>query len=229
MQIDEKFSSNNVAISFIGFREDLVLPFILKLINGGIKSFIFLESSDKPENAIKISEDLKKKVIDIMLEKKTKFEFVEVINIWSVEEYLKILYEKDLNLVINISAGPSTFASAATLFSIFRGALLFYNVHEYKGSSFFVKFDITALKNLFGADLDILDNIIIKAVCSGNITRSEITDLIIKTYGKISERAIAYRVKELTKKDILIEEGNKPIYYKVDPIVRYLIFSKCLI
>ncbi|MEM3238419.1 MAG: hypothetical protein QXZ12_07900 [Thermoplasmata archaeon] len=222
MQNEENFSSNLLGISFIGFREDLVIPFINKLISEGAGSFIFLESAEKPIEAVKISNDLRNRIIDIMQERKIRYEFIQVINIWSIEEYLKILSVQKTKLAINISAGPSTFASAATLFSIFKDAKIYHDVKQYKGNSFFVFFELDPLKNLFKADLDIIDNIILEAICKGFNTISTITEYIRTNHGNLSERAIAYRVKNLVIKKILIEEDYKPIHYKVDKIVKYI-------
>ena len=123
MRNDEKSSSNNTAISFIGFNEELVLPFIKKLSEYSINHFVLVSSYLKPDKEKRIkSSDILIKARELIQKSFTGsgIEEIQFRDIWNFYEYLKFLSQfGDRPLYVNVSAGPSTFSSAFPCISPF--------------------------------------------------------------------------------------------------------------
>jgi hypothetical protein len=225
MRNDEKSSSNNTAISFIGFNEELVLPFIKKLSEYRVKHFVLVSSFLKPDKEKRIrSDNILIKAKEIIQTSFTDFSIEEVKfrDIWNFYEYLRFLSQfGDRSLYVNVSAGPSTFSSALTLFSALNGHHIFYNVEEgFNGKSFFVEADLTSLRYYFS--LDSTDKAIISKVSIKNLTRKEIYRELLKL-GKITERTVSYRIEDLVSKKLLVQSGKKPFYYTLPTSIKYIL------
>lgn len=225
MRNDEKSSSNNTAISFIGFNEELVLPFIKKLSEYSIKHFVLVSSFLKPDKEKRIkSSDILIKARELIQKSFTGsgIEEVPFRDIWNFYEYLKFLSQfGDRPLYVNVSAGPSTFSSALTLFSALNGHHIFYNVEEgLNRKSFFVEADLTSLRYYFS--LDAADKAIISKVGNRNMTRKEIYREMLKL-GRITERAVSYRVEDLVSKKLLVQSGKKPYEYNLPNTIKYIL------
>lgn len=225
MHNDEKFASKQVAISFAGFDEQLVIPFIKKLSNYSITHLVLLTSLSMP------SDEKRKKNEEILSNAKklirSFFPSIEVNifefrDIWDFYEYIKFIsgYSGE-TLYVNVSAGPSTFSSAATVYSVLNGHHIFYNVEENIGNkSFFVEADLTSLKHYFL--LDPLDVSITSIVGDKTMTRKQIYRELSKK-GYITERAVSYRIEELVYRGLLIQTGKKPYEYNLTDSLKKMI------
>jgi hypothetical protein len=225
MLVEEKYSSNKLAISFIGFNEELVIPFIRKLSDFHIAHFILVTSFLKPSKEKRVQNtEILNKARELILKSmgNAVIEEVQFRDIWNFYEYLKFISQyRDRSLYINVSAGPSTFSSALTLYSALNGHHIFYNVEEsLGGGSFFVEADLTPLRHFFS--LDATDKAIISQVGSKNMTRKEIYRELLKL-GKITERAVSYRVEDLVSKGLLIQSGKKPYEYNLPVTIKYIL------
>lgn len=225
MHNEEKSSSNRLAICFVGFEEDLVLPFIRKISDYDISRFVLVRSDSKPDNEKRILNDMiLSKAKELINESFSKIDIDEVgfRDIWNFYEYIKFISQyADWSLYVNVSAGPSTFSSAVTLYSALNGHHIFYNVEERMGKrSFFVEADLTPLRYFFS--LDSTDKAITSIIGSKTMTRKEIYRQLSRN-GKITERAVSYRVEQLVYHGLLIQSGKKPYEYNLPDSLRFVI------
>lgn len=225
MRNDEKFASNITAISFVGFKEELVLPFIEKLSGYQVAHFILVSSYTKPDaEKMGQSEEIEKNAKELILKtfKNIDIEEIQFRDIWNFYDYLKFLSQYGgRSLYVNVSAGPSTFSSALTLYSTLNGHHIFYYVEEgLNRRSFFVEADLTSLRYYFS--LDATDKGIISIVGNRSMTRKEIYRELLKM-GNITERAVSYRVEGLVFKGLLAQFGKKPYEYKLPNSIRYIL------
>ncbi|AAT42595.1 hypothetical protein [Picrophilus oshimae] len=225
----EENNSSNLAVTFIGFTEELVIEFI-KAVEYDFKEdknikFLFIQSKDagnKKDIVSKIKSNARAMIKSVWKEPYIKCEFVG--NIYDFNNYLMLLkkYSIENNLILNVSAGPYAYTSAASIFGIMHGYLIYYNVVTVTNTTFFKPIDTKPLRyilNLAPIDIEILNILKDKKTCTVNELY-----LLMNKYGiKSTARNIQYRLNELEIKGIVVKNGKKPALYSINDFLYNLI------
>jgi len=229
MQEHEIISSlkNNVnLITFVGYKEHLVLNFIRDNIKiNPLRIYIFTSKAPllirEQQNAL--NEIILKKLKEYVKTEGSNIKIIEnrTDNLWNIKYYYKTLKSLPANshYIINISSGPGVYSSAAMLWALETDNQISYSIESRQGrilqSAVFRNLDMK-LFSFFNFKTDNLDRLIINALEHGNNTTISIKDYLWsqKRY-KTTLRNIQSHVHELCNQEILTTDGNKPsiIYF----------------
>ncbi len=228
VQNEEKYSSN-LAITFIGFTDYLVLEFLTAVIQDFKDSknidFLFVQSKDagdKKDVVLKIKSNSIAKIKSNWPGKDIKEEYVE--NVYDFTNYLNILkkYSNIQNLILNVSSGPYAYTSAASIFGLMHGSIIYYNILTATKTTFFRPINTKPLKyilNLIPIDREIINILKDKKTCTVN----ELYILMSQNGIKSTTRNIQYRLNELYLEGIVLKSGKKSTLYYLNDFIKTLL------
>ncbi len=226
MQNDETFSSQKsiILISFVGFKDYLVLKFLSDNINLNVSNLyikhVYLFTSQRELNMndeiLLKNERILKSAKELALKNNIETSIIFMRNLWDIKMYYKKireLEEKNSKYIINISAGPSAFSAAAMLWAIESKNIISYSIEYNKGkptqSIVFNNIDVSAFSNLLLIE-DNLEKYIIESLRNGAKTSNDIRNFIINKYNyNITIRSIQSHLKNLIEKGIIYYKGTK--------------------
>ena len=228
IQNEEKISSTLV-ITFIGFTDYLVLEFLDAVIHDFNDSknidFLFIQSKDagdKKDVVFKIKNNSIAKIRSNWPNKDVQEEYVG--NIYDFTNYLNLLkkYSNAQNLILNVSAGPYTYTSAASIFGLMHGSIIYYNVLTATKTTFFRPINTKPLKyifNLIPIDREIINILKNNKSCSVN----DLYILMNQNGIKSTTRNIQYRLNELYLEGIVFKSGKKSALYYLNEFIKTLL------
>lgn len=226
MKKDENNSSLNSKIdliTFIGYREHLVMGFIRDNIIFN-PSNIYIFTSKLPvivnEESLPKNEVILNNVKEYIKNKNIKIKEMRVNNLWDIKYYYRKLNTLPKNsYIINISSGPGVYSSASMLWALNTDNQISYSVEVWENN----KLRSSVFRNLnmypfsfFNFKSDNLDKLIILAIEHGMTTTIEIKEYLMKyKLYATTLRSIQSHVHELTNYNVLKTDGNKPyrIYF----------------
>ncbi|ARD84830.1 hypothetical protein FAD_0946 [Ferroplasma acidiphilum] len=224
MQQDERISSLNREINlitFIGYREYLVLNFIRDNIKVN-PSIIYIFSSKLPvlpsEQSNAQNEIILKKLKEYvkMNGKDVQIKENRTDNLWDIKYYYRTLKRlpAESNYIINISSGPGVYSAAAMLWALESDNQISYSVESWHNktlqSAIFRNLNMQSF-SFFNFKTDNMDRLIITALELGHNTTIDIKEYLSKQKGyKTTLRNIQVHIRELCNSGVLITDGNKP-------------------
>ncbi|WP_153280207.1 hypothetical protein [Thermoplasma sp. Kam2015] len=165
------------------------------------------------------------------------FEIEDMIlkNIWDIKEISEQLNRIQNECLVNLSAGPSVFASAAILWGFKRHSLQIGHVIERRDPSLiklgqnnisiFSFIDLTPY--FFYVNLDYINKLILKAIAEGKTTSNKILDYLhvsLEESRKISLRIVQMRLTELRDHGLVKSSrvGRSSAYILSDDLTRII-------
>jgi len=211
---------NTNLITFVGYREYLVLNFIRDNIKLD-PSIIYIFTSRAPllisEQQTALNEIILKKLKEYVKTIKNNIKIIEnrTDNLWNIQYYYRTLKNlpTDSKYIANISSGPGAYSAASMLWALETDNQISYSIELREGrklqSAIFRNLNMK-LFSYYNFKTDNLDRLIINALEQGNNTTTSIKDYLWdqKRY-KTTLRNIQSHVHELCNQRILSIEGNK--------------------
>ena len=235
MQKDEVFSSHNrekqnldFMCTFVGFKRHLVMDFLKQMLSFYEVSRVILVTSKKASINVGHEEPPNEKLLKEAVEyidgykaqggANVEIQILRMKFMWDFFAYANELSKlKGENALINLSAGPAAYSSAAMVWAITNDYMIAYSIESKKYGSLetnavFKQFSITPCMN-YNFKTDQIDKEIINAVLLGCRKSSEIREKLIESGFDYSLRTIETRVLELSRKKIVHIGGGK--IYKI--------------
>jgi len=224
--MDEKFSSSKfkqfekeqmAIVSFVGFQSHLVVGFFKQArevypVHSGTIYLIHSKREDVSSDQYAKYSLVRAELDQELNESWDTFNVKEITlrNIWDIREIIEnlnnIIEEKCL---VNLSAGPSVFASSVVLWGMGRRSLLIGHIIERtekslkrlgEESNIYIFSFIDLKPYFFYVNLDHISKTILKAIASGSQISSSILTFVRKSYeehDKISLRSIQMKLNNL--------------------------------
>lgn len=215
---DEKYSSSKQSIdliTFVGEKDHLVSKFMSRNLEVN-PEHIYIFTSDYINDPDSKTARIMNKLNNLLNNWNKKIETVRYVvkDIWDISYYyksLKLLPNK--KYIINISAGPSVFSSAAMLWSLETNNQISYSVEQWENriltSCIFRNLNMKPF-SLYYFNSDNIDRYIIHSLESGRDTSVKIKDFIESEWGfKTSLRNIQEHIKKLHEFGVLDVGGGK--------------------
>jgi hypothetical protein len=185
-------------------------------LRGTMNSFNYIFTSDYHKDPTSPTVEILNKIQIILQNWDSKIETVEYIasDMWDISYYYKTLRSlPDRKYIINISAGPAVFSSAAMLWSLETNNQISYSVEQWNNkirvSSIFRNLNMKPF-SLYYFKSDNLDRYIIYSLESGRDSSIKMKEYIeFKWKFKTSLRNIQEHIKKLYEFGVLDIGGTK--------------------
>lgn len=215
---DENYSSLEQSIdliTFVGEKDHLVSKFMTRNLEVNPRH-IYIFTSDYIKDPESKTTQIMNKMKNVLNNWNTDIETVMYIvkDIWDISYYYKSLKSlPDNKYIINISAGPSVFSSAAMLWSLETNNQISYSVEQWENriltSCIFRNLNMKPF-SLYYFKSDNIDRYIIHSLESGRDTSVKMKDFIETKWGfKTSLRNIQEHIRKLYEFGILDVGGGK--------------------